>query len=222
MLGHAETPLARIQVSGFPGASIADLLALALATGPDEQLDAELRARELLRAMGSANAIADVSLEQIRVSAGVDVFRASQCLAWMEIGRKSWIAGKGNPETVMSPENVVQLLKHLRREKREHFVVILLDAKNVVLRWTTIHIGTLTMSVVGPREVFREAVREGASSIIVAHNHPSGDPEPSPEDILITKKLEEIGQMLDIRVWDHIVIGEMEFVSLRQRGHFTK
>jgi DNA repair protein RadC len=116
-------------------------------------------------------------------------------------------------------DSVVSYLRQqLRDEKREHFIVVLLDAKNKVIRHVTVHIGTLTSSIVGPREVFREAIREGASGIILAHNHPSGDPEPSIEDVSITRKLAEIGHVLDIPVLDHVILGEFKVVSLRQEG----
>src|SRR5262249_42746108 len=103
-------------------------------------------------------------------------------------------------------------------EKREHFYAILLDSANHVMRKALIHIGTLTMSIVGPREIFREAVREGASSIIVAHNHPSGDPTPSPEDIESTKQLVQVGKLLDIPVLDHVIIGHEGYRSLSEMG----
>jgi DNA repair protein RadC len=97
--------------------------------------------------------------------------------------------------------------------KKEYFVAILLDAKNAVLRVAEIHVGTLTMSPVGGREVYREAVRDGASAVIVAHNHPSGDPTPSPEDRMVTEKLKQIGELLDIPLLDHLVIGERYALS---------
>jgi len=104
------------------------------------------------------------------------------------------------------------------RPEPEHFVAVLVDAKNQVRRVCTVHIGTLTMSIVCPRDVFREAVKEGAAGVIVAHNHPSGDPTPSPEDVDITQKLVEAGKLLAIPLLDHVVIGDRAFVSLRERG----
>jgi DNA repair protein RadC len=219
-----DTPLNRVQNAGFAGASITDLLAVAISPSEGDQLDAEIRARELLRGIGSLQALADLSSDQLRMACGEGDYAVARHLAWLELGRRTSQAGKGPQTQVMSPSDVSHLLRHLRREKREHFIVVLLDAKNNVMRWSTIHIGTLTMSVVGPREVFREAIREGASSIIVAHNHPSGDPEPSPEDIRITQKLEELGSMLDIKLWDHVILGDTSdrWVSLRQRGVFSQ
>ena len=109
-------------------------------------------------------------------------------------------------------------MDHLRYEKREHFVVILLDAKNNIIRIAPVHVGTLTASVVGAREVFREAVRDGAAAIILVHNHPSGDPTPSPEDHEVTDHLVQVGDMLDIPVVDHVVIGERSYRSFAQLG----
>lgn len=222
VLNAADSPIERILNAGFLGASTSDLLALCLARNEDAVGDAEVRARELLRGLGKLQAVAELSREQVRQLTGCEDFQALQSLAWMELGRRTAHAGKGEMPTVMSPQDVAHHLKHLRREKREHFVVLLLDAKNNLMRTQTIHIGTLSMSMVGPREVFREAIREGASSIIVAHNHPSGDPTPSPEDEAITRRLAELGQMLDIQVWDHIIVGDPDWVSLRSQGVFDK
>ena len=131
------------------------------------------------------------------------------------------MAGKGPKRAIDAPEDVVEvlegLLDRLKGEKREHFFAILLDSKGSVMRVAQVHIGTLTMSLVGAREVFREAIREGASSVIVGHNHPSGDPTPSPEDIEVTGRLAELGEMLDIRVEDHVILGENDFVSMKRQ-----
>lgn len=199
---------------------MSDLLALGLARDEQDLADAEIRARELMRELGNVYSAADISHDQIKTRSGFDEFRIQQCLAWLALGRKSSGTGTGPENQMLSPADVDRMLGYLKREKREHFVVLLLNAKNVLIRPATIHIGTLTMSVVGVREVFREAIREGACSIILAHNHPSGDPEPSPEDIDITMKLAEIGRLIDITVWDHIVFGRQGYVSLRARGIF--
>jgi DNA repair protein RadC len=138
------------------------------------------------------------------------------------LGRKVGVAGKGETEieAITGPEDVADLLDDLRHESREHLVAIYLDSKGVILRIATIHIGTANASIVGVREIFREAVREGAVSVIVAHNHPSGDPEPSTEDIEVTGKIFEAGQLLDIELLDHIIIGEKKWVSLKTRRLF--
>ena len=114
--------------------------------------------------------------------------------------------------------DIVELFAYLKHEKKEHFCAVFLDAKNMVIRTATIHIGTQTSSIVAPADVFREALREGAVSVVVAHNHPSGDPTPSAEDIIVTDRLVELGRLLNIPVLDHVVIGERKSVSFRERG----
>lgn len=111
----------------------------------------------------------------------------------------------------------------LRDEDREHFVVMLVNCRNALIGLHTASVGTLNQAVVGPREVFRAAILANAASIIVAHNHPSGDPEPSPEDITVTNRLRKVGELLDIHVLDHIIVGPYErYVSLRRLGHFDR
>jgi DNA repair protein RadC len=104
-------------------------------------------------------------------------------------------------------------------EKREHFLAVLLDTKNRVLRTETISIGTLDSSLVHPREVYRVVVREGAACWIAVHNHPSGDPTPSPEDIAITKRLKDAGELLGVPLIDHLILGDGNYTSLRERGY---
>lgn len=179
---------------------------------------AESDARTALKRYGGIRALANLSMQDLRESAGLEGFEALRTLALIELGRRAANASENKAIVIGDPDAVMHLLDHLRLERQEHFVAILLDAKNQVIRQATIHIGTLTSSVVGAREVFREAIRDGACSLIVAHNHPSGDPTPSPEDISVTKKLVEIGKMLDIPVLDHVIIGERRSVSMHQRG----
>ena len=187
----------RVRASGVQAASMPDLLAIGFSRREDDVDGAEFASRRTLERFGSVRALASAAPSDLTAETGLEGFEVLRALVLMEIGRRSHLAGKGDVETIESVEDSFRLLGWLRDEKREHFVAILLDAKSNVLRTATIHIGTLTMSVVGPREVFREAIREGASSIIVGHNHPSGDPEPSPEDIAVTRELVQIGKMLD-------------------------
>jgi DNA repair protein RadC len=174
--------------------------------------------QEMLLRLGKINRVTSLSFAEIQAITGLEDFETLRCLALIELGRLAGHAGKGVPPEIEAPEDIYKMLEHLRYEKQEHFVVFALDAKNRVISATTVHIGTLTMSVVGPREVFRFAVREGASSIIVAHNHPSGDPTPSPEDIDVTKRLVAVGKSLDIPLADHIIIGDPSCISFLRRG----
>ena len=123
------------------------------------------------------------------------------------------------PKPVRGPDDVLALIgRKLRAERREHFVVLLLNARHECVAVETVSIGSLNASIVHPREVFRSAVLAAAASIIVAHNHPSGDPEPSVEDVSITRRLAQVGELLGIGLLDHVVIASRGAVSLRERG----
>src|SRR5699024_5960782 len=121
---------------------------------------------------------------------------------------------------IRSPEDGADyVMEELRNLNQEHFVALFLNTKNQIIHSQTIFIGSLNASIVHPREVFREAVKRSAASIIVAHNHPSGDPTPSQEDIHVTRRLVESGKMIGIEVLDHLVIGNRKFVSLKEKGY---
>ena len=123
------------------------------------------------------------------------------------------------PRRIRGPEDVVTLIgRKLCAEVREHFVVILLNARHEALAVETVSIGSLNASIVHPREVFRPAILASAASIIVAHNHPSGDPEPSEEDLSITRRLAQVGEILGIGLLDHVVLARRGITSLRARG----
>lgn len=121
---------------------------------------------------------------------------------------------------IRSPEDGADfIMEEMRDLKQEHFICLFLNTKNQVLHRQTIFIGSLNASIVHPREVFKEAVKRSAASIICAHNHPSGDPTPSQEDIQVTQRLKECGKMIGIELLDHIVIGDRTFISLKEKGY---
>ncbi len=208
----------RVRSVGVRAASVVDLMSIGFSRREADVPLAEAPSRRMLMRFRSLRALGEASWSDISAATGFEDFEVLRLQALMELGRRVGGAGSGPVESIDSPEDVMVLLDDLRFEKREHVGAILLNAKNHIIRRAPIHIGTLTMSIVGPREIFREAIREGASALILAHNHPSGDPTPSPEDIDITRKLVEIGHMLDIPVHDHVIIGERRYVSLRQQG----
>ncbi|MCX7798986.1 MAG: DNA repair protein RadC [Fimbriimonadales bacterium] len=219
--GHTNAFL-RVTQSGVAAAAIHDLLALGLARREEDLQLAEQEARNLVGAGTSWVRVRDLSPAELK-GQGMSTFESWRCLAWMEIGRRLAEANRGVSASIDGPEDVAELFKHLRSEKKEHFGVVLLDAKNTVLRTTIVHVGSLTASIVSPREVFREAIREGAASIIAVHNHPSGDPTPSREDVSVTRQLAQVGRLLDIPLLDHVILGdgalpEREFVSLQRQG----
>lgn len=216
----ASETLARLKTLGMQAMLPMELLAYAVSKD-DEEVDRWLGvSREMMLAGRKLRKFADLSADELMRSFDLDEPTARRLVAMFTLGRKVGVAGKGELEieTITDPQDVADLLDDLRHERQEHFVAIYLDSKSVILRVATIHIGTANASIVGLREIFREAVREGAVSLIVAHNHPSGDPEPSTEDIEVTAKIKEAGQLLDIELLDHVIIGERRFVSLnRQR-----
>lgn len=215
----ASETIARLKTLGLKAAMPTELLAYAVSKNDDEVDRWVPVVRELLLSNRKLRKLADLSVEELQRVFELDEAAARRLMAMFILGQKVGIAGKGDAEveSIDGPEDVAALLDDLRHERQEHFVAIYLDSKNVILRVATIHIGTANASIVGLREIFREAVREGAVGVIVAHNHPSGDPDPSPEDIQVTKKIVEAGKLLDIEVLDHVIIGERRWVSLNRQ-----
>ncbi len=215
----ASETIARLKTLGLKAAMPTELLAYAVSKN-DEEVDRWVPVvRELMLSNRKLRKLADLSVEELQRVFELEEPAARRLMAMFILGQKVGIAGRGDAEieSIDGPEDVAALLDDLRHERQEHFVAIYLDSKNVILRVATIHIGTANASIVGLREIFREAVREGAVGVIVAHNHPSGDPEPSPEDIQVTAKIVEAGKLLDIAVLDHIIIGERRWVSLNRQ-----
>lgn len=168
--------------------------------------------------MGSIYNLKDLTAQELAAPTGLEPFEVLRVQALIELGRRMVEAGKGEVREFSDPDAVAEFLSDIRDQKREFFVALLLDAKNQLIRRADVHIGTANSSLVGAREVFREAVKDGAVGIIVAHNHPSGDPTPSPEDVAVTRQLRDAGKLLDIPVLDHVIIGESRHVSLRRMG----
>lgn len=217
MLTRPDTPLDRFRAMGARGTGPADLLAIGLSRRAEDAEPNEAHARRMLQREDGIRNLAKLSPADLATQ-GLDLFESARFLALIELGRRMGAAGPGEVRTIDGPEDVFRLCHDLQRQKKEHFVAVLLDSQSGVMRRATIHVGTLTASLVGAREVFREAVRDGASSIVVAHNHPSGDPTPSPEDVQVTRQLVQAGNLLDIPVLDHIVIGDTRFSSLKRMG----
>ena len=207
----------RIQRSGVKTANLVDLLAVVLAREESDVEACIADAQKLMRRL-KPNRILDIAPAELRDTSGLESFEVLQRQAAMELGRRSNEANRGEREEMSSSQAVFEHFRYLQDEPREHFCAAFLDSKNNLISTRTIHIGTLNASMVGAREVFREAIRENAASLIVVHNHPSGDTVPSPEDIGVTRKLVEVGKMLDILLLDHLIIGSDGYTSLNERG----
>lgn len=123
--------------------------------------------------------------------------------------------------TIRSPQDAFVFLEDMRFLKQEHFVCLCLNTKNQVLHRETVFVGSLNSSIVHPREVFQLALKKTSASILVAHNHPSGDPSPSREDIEVTRRLLDVGKIMGIDLLDHLIIGDGKFYSLKEKGHFV-
>jgi len=170
------------------------------------------------RVVGTVNVrrLHQVALEDLLAIRGMGKARAAQLLAAAELGRRLWPDGDALP-LVRGPENVYELTRDIRGMNREHFVGFYLNSRNQVLRREIISIGSLNASIVHPREVFLPAVAMSAASIILAHNHPSGDPTPSEEDLAITRRLVDAGRLLGIELLDHVVVARDAYASFKER-----
>ena len=222
MVEQTNNLVDRLNYGGLSTGSVVDLLALGFSRDSESANSAEPMARNMLLRYEKLVGLGEAGFQEISDMTGLDRFEVMRALALIEIGRRIAQTSRGKLDEVSVPEDVFRRLVHLKNERREHFVVVLLDSKGQIQRIAPIHVGTVNMSLVGAREVFREAVRDGASSIIVAHNHPSGDPTPSPEDIEVTSKLVEVGELLDIPVLDHLIIGYDGYTSFSQKGLLCK
>ena len=202
-----------------PGAlSHAELLAILLRTGTKDESSVHL-AQRILNESGGLRRLAESEWEELTRIRGIGPAKALQLQAAIELGRR--VARSRLPDTVKitCPQDAANLLmEELRHLKEEHFVCLFLDTKNQVIGRQTLSIGSLNASIVHPREVYRAAIRRSSASILCAHNHPSGDPTPSPEDIALTRRLSEAGELLGVELLDHLVIGDNRYTSLKETG----
>ncbi|EFV74948.1 MULTISPECIES: RadC family protein [Cytobacillus] len=150
---------------------------------------------------------------------GLTQRKAEMLLAALELGKRVYTEEPVVGKTIRSPEDAASLLMYMKHNTQEHFVALFLNSKNVVIGKKTIFVGELNSCNVHPREIFHEAIQRTSASIIVAHSHPSGDPTPSREDIEMTKRLREAGELIGIPVLDHVIIGNGRYISLKEKGY---
>ncbi|WP_054956381.1 RadC family protein [Paenibacillus dakarensis] len=215
---HEERPRERMMAYGASALSHAELLAILLRTGTRQESAVHI-AQRILQQVGSIRQLVDLSIDELMQIKGIGPAKAVQLKAGIELGRR--LAGSRHMEPVIirSPGDAAELLsEQLRYLQKEHFVCLFLNTKNHVIAQETLSMGSLNASIVHPREVFRAAIKCSSASLVCAHNHPSGDPTPSPEDISLTSRLVEAGNIVGIEVLDHLIIGDGAFVSLKERG----
>jgi DNA repair protein RadC len=214
----SERPRERLAMRGPGGLSAAELIGLLWGSGSRGRSAVDLAGDALSRhdgLTGLARAT-DVELEALP---GVGATKAAQLAAAFELGRRLMADWPASRWTVRSPSDVAdRLLLQMGRLEREELRVVLLNTKNVVLRVATVYQGNVSSSLVRVGELFRDAVRHNATGVILVHNHPSGDPTPSPDDLHLTAEALAAGRLLDIDLLDHLVVGHDAFVSLRDRG----
>lgn len=214
-----DRPRERLMNDGADALSNAELLAIMLRTGTRNESALHLAAR-ILRACGGLRQLVDMDIAELMRIRGIGPAKAVQLRAGIELGRRLARRTADPSPAIRRPEDAADLvMEDLRYEMKEHFVCLFLNTKNQVIGRETLSVGTLNASLVHPREVFRAAIKRGSAAIICLHNHPSGDPTPSPEDIALTGRLRDAGALVGIDVLDHIVIGDGRFVSLKERGH---
>jgi len=195
-----------------------ELLAILLRTGNQDESALRL-AEHLLDQQAGVVGLGNATVEDLEQVKGIGEAKAVTVLAAIELGRRVAMLAPTQRPVIHTPDDVAaMLLPRFRYEPREHFLAVLLSTKNHVLKTAVISIGSLNASIVHPRELFREAINARAAAVILVHNHPSGDPSPSPEDAALTRKLAEAGELLDIPVLDHIVLGDGKYISLKEKG----
>ena len=220
-LPASERPRERLQKFGAEALSAQEILALILGRGIAGE-SVMVTTQRLLSQFSSLKGVAEASLEELAGVRGIGLAKAAQIKAAFELtSRLEAYQDGGRREAVKSPEDVVALLRgRLKSKKKEYFLALLLDTRSKLIRTAEISIGSLDTSIVHPREVFKEAVSASAASVIFAHNHPSGDPEASEDDINLTKRLAEAGEIMGIEVLDHVIIGGQKYLSLKRDGLF--
>ncbi|MFI5316785.1 MAG: DNA repair protein RadC [Myxococcota bacterium] len=214
----SERPRERLEREGAESLALVELLALVLRTGP--RASGALRlAQTLVERFGSLDALARAGTAELRAVRGMGPAKVGSLRAAFEIGARLLRTPVEPGEKLHSPEQVAaHFSARMRRYRQEVFVVLLLDSRHRLIGEVEVSRGSLNQSLVHPREVFAPALRESAAAILVVHNHPSGDPQPSREDHEVTQRLVRAGEILGIRVVDHLVIGGLDFTSFARTG----
>jgi DNA repair protein RadC len=218
---EGERPRERLLRHGAHSLSDAQLIAIILRTGGGGKSAIDL-AMEMLKTFGELRKIGDASLQEFTSFKGIGNAKIAQLRAAFELGKRLFETPIEKGPVFASGSDVYSYYhQRLKDLKKEVFRCAMLDAKNRIVKDCSVSEGTLTNSLIHPREAFRDAIREAAASVIFVHNHPSGDPSPSREDIFITERLAQAGEIVGIKVLDHVIIGDGAFSSMMEKGYIS-
>lgn len=213
-----ERPREKLKMLGAGALTNAELLAILLRVGTRHESAVQVATRMLARGGGLRN-LPYLTLEELQENKGIGPDKAVLIKAALELGSRLATLPREVAGSIASPAQAAELfMEELRYKKKEYFKVLLLNTKNHVISKEEISVGSLSASIVHPREIFSIPLRKSAASVILFHNHPSGDPSPSQEDLSVTRRLVDAGNILGVTVRDHIIIGDGCFFSFRERG----
>lgn len=217
-LNDNDKPREKLYKFGADKLSEYELIAILLGSGSRNE-DVLTLSKKLWQYMNKFHRISELAIDDLMEIEGIGLSKACSIISALELSKRINIRECVDNFSVGSPKSVADVFMNiLRDEMKEHFYVLLLDTKNKIISWDEISKGDLNSSIVHPREVFKYALKYSANSIICLHNHPSGDPTPSMQDIEITKRLQEVGNLVGIKLLDHIIIGYNKYISLREKG----
>lgn len=214
-----DRPMEKLQSLGVKALSDSELLCNIIRTGTREKSALQL-SHQLINECGGLEQLSAMSVTELRGLEGIGVTKACKILAAFELGRRA--KGPKSPvgQRINSPTDIVDFFQHeLADESVEKFVIVNLSTSNAVIDWEAVSVGILNASLVHPREIFRCAMKSCASSIIAVHNHPSGNPNPSKEDFMITRRLREAGSIVGINLMDHIIVAGGSYYSFKENNH---
>lgn len=220
-LPEGERPRERLLKYGAENLTDAELLAIIIRTGSRSETAVNLSQRLLLgeKGVNGLRFLVEASIEELGKIKGIGIAKAAQIKAAIEIGKRLASLSQSERPVIKYPGDVRNLLmEEMRYLDKEYFKIILLNIKNQVIHVEDVSVGSLNSSIVHPREIFKIAIRRSSAALILVHNHPSGDPTPSGEDVEITRRLVESGKLLGIDVLDHIIIGDGRYTSLKEKG----
>lgn len=213
-----ERPMEKMLNNGVDSLSNSELLAILIGSGTKNK-NAIMIAQEILHIKYDEKSLLHTSLDKLMEIEGIGLSKASRIKAGLELGKRLSKITRINEIQFTDPSTVANyLFEHFRDAYKEEFYIILLDTKNRIVGTKTVSVGTINQAIVHPREVFRPAIMKNANSMILSHNHPSGDPTPSKEDLLITERLVKVGEYIGIKILDHIIVGDLRYISLKEKG----